>query len=113
MSYFRPMGDGPITDPSQVDDSIIVGETTPKRVSCDDLPPDSPWRKPGQVCAPNVVTDFFKGLYNTLTSPTFSTETAVPPTTTTTPTSSSSSLLALAAAGGLAYYLYTKRKRRT
>ena len=112
MSYFRPMGDGPVTSPSEVDDTIIVGETSPKRVSCEDLPPDSPWRKPGQVCAPNVVTDFFRGLYNTLTAPTFSVENTAPTTTTPTTASSSPSLLVLAAAGGLAYYLY-KRKRRT
>lgn len=51
MSYFRPMGDGPITDPSQVDDSLIVGEVPPTRVQCIELAADSPWRRPGQVCA--------------------------------------------------------------
>lgn len=54
MSYFRrpPMaGDGPITSPSQVDDTIDAGTVGPTRVECSALPADSPWRRPGQVCA--------------------------------------------------------------
>lgn len=66
MSYFRPMGDGPITSPSQLDPApsssdggwnpgggaVDIGTVTPQRVSCDELPADSPFRRPGSVCAP-------------------------------------------------------------
>ena len=58
MSYFRQgMGDGPVTDPCQVDPSlcpgtgIIVGTAPPTRVDCSQLPADSPFRQPGQPCA--------------------------------------------------------------
>lgn len=62
MSYFRraikrPMGDdGPITHPWQVDESIIA-IVPPTRVDCAQLPADSPWRQPGQVCAPSSLLD--------------------------------------------------------
>lgn len=118
MSYFRRGGmsdaEGPITSPSQVDDEIPGGIIAPTRVSCDALPADSPWRKPGQACAPpdTSIADFFRGILDkisTITSPTEPPPTAPSPT----PVSSSGpSLLALAAIGGVGYYLYKKRKRR-
>lgn len=55
MSYFRRgMGDGPITDPCQVDPSACttVGTVTPTVVDCAQLPADSPFRQAGQPCAP-------------------------------------------------------------
>ena len=111
MSYFkRSLGDGPITDPSQVDDSIIVGEVAPVRVDCATLAADSPWRKPGQVCAP--AEGFFDSVINTL-FPSSSTA-----TTTTDATAASSagisSLSPLVIIGGLAvgaYFLFGKKKR--
>ena len=57
MSYFRRgMGDGPITDPSQLDNGTTVATTGPTRVDCSALPADSPFRQPGQVCADDATT---------------------------------------------------------
>lgn len=55
MSYIHPMGDGPITSPSQVDDPVVP----PTRVACKDLPADSPWRDPGQICADAPISTIF------------------------------------------------------
>lgn len=109
MSYFRRgMSDdeGPITSPSQVDDGVAI--VPPTRVSCDALPADSPWRKPGQVCAaePSIVADFFRGLLDKVQGLPAPTES---PSTASSPTPSGPSLLALAAIGAVGYYLYKKR----
>lgn len=118
MSYTRrrrPFGDeeGPITSPAQVDDEIIVGTVPPKRVDCAALPADSPWRRPGQVCAPSPIAEFFSDLYDKLFPPsppgTTSAPTPAPPAPA--PTSSGPPLLLLAAAGGVGYYLLTRKKR--
>jgi len=115
MSYFRrPLSDvdGPITSPTQVDDSLVVSTIEPTRVPCDKLPADSPWRRPGQVCAPaggNII-EFLRGMYDKVASA----AAAVPdaPAPATAPTTSSPPLLLLVALGGAGYYLLT-RKRRT
>lgn len=107
MSYFRPMGD-PITDPRQVDDTITVATIPPNRVDCAALPADSPWREPGQVCAPPPSIPFFDTLKNLVTAG-FGPST---PTSAPTATEDGSRLWLFAAAGGLAYYLYRSRKRR-
>lgn len=68
MSYFRRSLGQPITDPSQLEEDGIVGTVTPTRVECEKLAPDSPWRKPGQVCAPTLM-DWFWGLFKPSASP--------------------------------------------
>lgn len=113
MSYIRPMGD-PITDPSQVDDTIVVGETTPRRVTCDELPADSPWRQPGQVCAPQTggglfdqwITPIFGGGGGTAAGGGAAGEPGAGGG------SSSKTLLLLGAAGVAAYYLFGKKRRK-
>lgn len=115
MGYTRnySMGDdGPITHPSQVDDSIIVGTVPPKRVECAALPADSPWRKPGQVCAPSTgLTDLLKGIAEALTQPIVgAVSAATPPAPTATPASTGPSLLLLAVLGGAGYYLLRKKR---
>ncbi len=118
MSYVRPMGDGPITDPSQVDDTIVIGETTPKRVTCDELPADSPWRKPGQVCAPQtgggLFDDLLKQLFPSSGGGAAGAGTGAQTDMTTAPGSgggSGKTLLLLGAAGLAAYYLFGKRRK--
>ncbi len=107
MSYFRrPMGD-PITDPSQVDDSIIVGEVPPTRVNCSQLPADSPFRAPGQVCANaplpgNDLWDAIKGVIGGSASSSASSPASG---------DSGTTLLMLGGAGIAAYYLMRKKKR--
>ncbi len=116
MSYFRKrtgLGDGPVTSPSQVDDTIIGGQIAPTRVDCATLPADSPWRQPGQACAPSTglsnLLDYFGGLFGkaaqVLPGQAPGTPVAADPGT------STSTLLLLAGAGGLAYYLFTKKKK--
>ena len=120
----RRMGlgdDGPITSPSQVDDSMfrdsaIMGTIGPTRVPCASLPADSPWKRPGQVCAPEApssIVEFFKGMYDKIAalSPLAPEATAAPSAESTTSASSGSSLLVLAAIGGVGYYLLTRKKR--
>lgn len=104
MSYIRPMGDGPITHPSEVEDPPIV---PPTRVSCDELPADSPWKRPGQVCAPppdgQPWFDAIKDLF-------FPDSNQTPTVPSETPQSSGSTpWLLLVAGGGLAYYLLRKK----
>jgi hypothetical protein len=101
------LGDGPVTSPSQVDDTLIP-TVPPTRVDCSALPADSPWRHPGQVCAPtsaawleSLVTDLFAPS----TGPTA-------PDATASVMGSGRSLLLWVAAGGLGYYLLTRRKKR-
>jgi hypothetical protein len=109
MSYIRPLGDGPITDPSQVDDPIPV--VPPTRVDCAALPPDSPWRQPGQVCAPTIV-DAIKGLIEGVTGP-GTTSSSNGSTATSAPATGVEGISPLwyAAAGAAAYYLYRQYKR--
>lgn len=123
----RGMGDdsGPITDPSQVDDSIVVGTVTPTRVDCDNIAADSPFRQPGQVCAPAPVIDF-GGLWSSivdgakrLVGSTDSQPIVTTPNGTIVPgvsTDASSGLsigklVLLAALGGAGYWYATRKKR--
>lgn len=109
-NYYSMGDDGPITHPSQVDDSIIVGTVPPKRVDCAALPADSPWRKPGQVCAPSTgLTDLLKSIAESLTQPIVGAVSAVTPPAPT-PSSTGPSLLLLAALGGAGYYLLRKKR---
>lgn len=108
-------GDGPVTSPTQVDvpvpdESVVVGEVTPKRVSCDELSADSPFRRPGQVCAADAsgptLLDRLLGWLGTSPAP-------APAAVLPAPEESMLPTLAiLALAGGGAYYLYKKKKRR-
>jgi hypothetical protein len=104
--------DGPITSTTQVDDSMIP-IVPPTRVSCDALAPDSPWRNPGQVCAPQG-PGFLEKLFSDLfVSPTASTsDPAADAPAAAAPPGGSPSWLLLAAAGGLGYYLLTRKKKR-
>jgi len=116
MSYFRSMGD-PITDPSQVDDEIIAGTVAPTRVDCAALPADSPWKRPGQVCAPTP--SFWDFLDKILPSSSGSSAAPSEPAgtlVTASPSPAGDSLLPLAllAVGGVgAYYLLRRKKKRT
>jgi len=110
MSYIRPMGDGPITDPRQVDDELPELIVPPTRVPCEQLPADSPWRRPGQVCAGAPVSggiaDMITGLLQGVAAgPVNTTSTAE------TGTTYDINLLWLAAAGGVAYYLMRKKRK--
>lgn len=113
MSYHRrTLGDddGPITHP---DDPRIVGEVTPTRVACEDLPADSPWRQPGQVCAPSLAKTISDGLaklgYFISGAPSDTPGTSPTSKVTTTPDTGTSPLLWLALAAG-GYYLLRKKK---
>jgi hypothetical protein len=114
MSYIRPMGDGPVTHPGQDDGtfddggSTIVGSTGPNRVDCSELPADSPWRRPGQVCAPPDDQPWFNELRDLFFPDSSSTSTSTTPPT---ESGGAGSLLLLVAGGGLAYYLLTKKGR--
>lgn len=110
MSYLRPMGDGPITSPSQVDDSIVIpdAEVGPSRVTCSELPADSPWRKPGQVCAADFnIVDMFTGLLNKLGTAFSSSPSAAAPS------SAAPSVALLVGGVAVASYLLLKKKKRT
>lgn len=119
MSYFRSMGDGPVTDPSQVDDTVIVGTVTPTRVGCSSLPPDSPWREAGQVCAdaplptPTPPATPSGSLLDTLKNLIggAATGAAAPAATAATDTTSLLWLAGLGAAGYYAYRYFNKRGR--
>lgn len=111
MSYFRPgMGDGPVTDPCQIDPSACpVATVPPTRVDCSQLPADSPFRQPGQPCAPENtggITDWLLGLVK----PAFASGGA-----TSQPaaqgTSDGSVLFWGGAAAVAAYYYFTRKKR--
>ncbi len=121
MSYIRPMGDavtsttevdGPITSPSQVPwnqagESVIAGTVPANRVPCDQLPADSPWRQPGQVCAPTG------GIIDTIANMMASARDAITGAAAgaaTTPTSDGMPWLLIAGATGVAYLLLKKKK---
>lgn len=112
MTYFRAMGD-PITSPSQVDDTVAA-EVPPTRVECRDLPANSPWRQPGQVCADapgGGVLDYlqtvFANIFKPPTSPPYSPVPAPGPA----PDDNTVPLLVLGAAGLGAYFLLRKKRR--
>lgn len=123
MSYFKRntragLGDGPITSPSQLPDYFddtstqVVGEIGPKRVACEDLPADSPWRGPKGPCpaaGPSLLERIRSWIDSTaITAP----DPVQAPTAVPVPTESMVPKLALlAVAGGAAYYLYTKKRR--
>jgi hypothetical protein len=112
----------PVTDPSQVDDTVVVGEVPPTRLTCDQLSADSPFRNPGQVCAPpdpsESISGFLTGLLDRIKG-------AVAPASATSTTDVSSaaaavtpdpgtgSLLLLALVGGAAYYYFVHKKKRS
>lgn len=112
MTYFRRgMGDGPITDPCQVDPSLclpetVIGTSPPTRVDCSQLPADSLFRLPGQPCAPasagGGVTGWLLGLIN----PAFST-----PPTSSQGMADDTKFLLLGGAAALAYYYFRKKRR--
>lgn len=116
MSYFRrAMGDGPITDPSQLDDGTIVGTTGPTRVDCSQLSLDSPFRAPGQPCAPTdsgsssqtnggeTPLDWLLGLIKS--------DVAAATPSATAPAMSDGSKWLLGGAAALGLYYYFRRKR--
>jgi hypothetical protein len=121
MSYFRrqpALGDGPITTPSQADNGngIIVGTVPPTRVDCSQLPADSPYRQPGQVCAPSSsgnLMDLIMGLIpgNGTPSADAGSATATPATVPDSGMSDTSKWM-LAGAAAVAAYYYFKKKRR-
>jgi len=115
VSYFRPgMGDGE-PDPCEIDPTMCttdVATVSPTRVDCAQLPVDSPFRRPGQVCAPRdtgagngngSVTDWVLGLIK----PAFAPQPAPPPSD----SPMSSATLLLLVAGGYATYRYFRKRR--
>lgn len=114
MSYFRRgMGDGPITDPCQIDPSTcVVATVPPTRTECAALPADSPFRQPGQVCAPRddagngngSVMDWVMGLIK----PAFAPQSAPTPAD----EGMSPATFLLLAAGAFATYRYFRKGKR-
>lgn len=118
MSYLRrPMGDavtstteidGPITSPSQwnpSDTGVIAGEVPANRVPCDQLPADSPWRRPGQVCAPtggilDSITNLLTGAASGGATAASNGDAGMP-------------WLLIAGAAGVAGYLILKKKKKS
>ncbi len=118
MSYIRPMGDavtstteveGPITSPSQVPwnpsgESVTAGTISPTRVPCDQLPADSPWRQPGQVCAPSGgIIDSIVNMFNG----------AAAGAATGAPADAGVPWLLIAGASGVVAYLMLKKKKKS
>lgn len=122
MSYLRPMGDGPVTSPSQVDsgpitspsqvateDEILIGDVNAKRVPCSELPADSPWRQPGRVCAADFnIVDMFTGLINKLGA-----AFATTPSPTAAPGASAIPVAVLLGGAATAAYFLLRKKKRT
>ena len=125
MSYVRPMGDavtstnevdGPITSPAKVPwtpstDEVYAGNIGANRVPCDQLPADSPWRKPGQPCAPTVglmetIGNLFGSVRDAVIGTASAAVTASPP-----PPDAGTPWLLIAGASGLAAYLLLKKKK--
>lgn len=128
MSYFRRrgMGDTAITDPCQVDPTIpcgsgastpgpIIATVSPNQVDCSQLAADSPFRQPGQPCAPTStpttggsgggIMDWFMGLVQpTLGQP-------APATAADQGMSDTTKLLLLGGAAAAAYYYFGKKRR--
>ncbi len=49
------MGDGPVLHPGEDDPPVVP----PTRVDCKSMPSDSPWRRPGEVCADAPISTIF------------------------------------------------------
>lgn len=114
MSYIRPLGDGPIThpDPLPPDDETgdPIATVTPIRRDCSELAADSPWRRPGQVCAPPAdLLDVLRGLIGGGSAGATSPPIVDPAVSS---AASDTSLLWYVAAGGVAYYLYRQYGKR-
>jgi hypothetical protein len=115
MSYMRPVGDDdvPVTSPTQVEhnDSIIVGDVGAKRVPCYELPADSPWKQPGQVCAPSsVFMDTLKSIWDGIVGAGVP---SVAPTTPTPPAEPSPPWALILGGGAIgAYFIYKNRKKK-
>lgn len=102
---------GPVTTPRQVEhnDSIIVGDVGAKRVQCYELPADSPFRQPGQACAPSsAFMDTLKSLWDGIAG-------SVPTVAPTAPTPPADSgppwALILGGAAVGAYFIYKRKKK--
>lgn len=107
MSYHRSMGQ-PITSPSEVEDPVV----SPTRVDCADLPSDSPWRQPGQVCADSGQSsggplDFINDLIQQAMHPTSSS-----PSSATSESVGAGTWLLLGAAALGTYWLLSRKKRK-
>jgi hypothetical protein len=117
MSYMRPVGDDdvPVTSTTQVvsNDSIIVGgsDVGPKRVPCYQLPSDSPFRQPGQVCAPSTVfMDTLKSIWDGIAGAGVP---SVAPTAPTPPAEPSPPWALILGGGAIgAYFIYKNRKKK-
>lgn len=114
MSYFRRgMGDGPITDPSQLENGTTVAVTTPTRVDCSQLPSDSPFRQPGQACAPGASSNGSGGAFDWLLDTIKSGGAATPSTSTASTDASDNTKWILGGVAAVAayYFLFHKKKR--
>ena len=106
MSYIRPMGDGPVLHPGEDDPPVVP----PTRVDCKSLPSDSPWRRPGELCADAPISTIFDPVIDIVMdaidgkSPDGSPASPGGGITT-------SNLVLLGALGVGAYYLLRKKKR--
>jgi LPXTG-motif cell wall-anchored protein len=128
MSYIRPMGDavtsttevdGPITSPSQVPwtpstDDVYAGTIGANRVDCTQLPADSPWRKPGQACAPtggilDTIGNLLTSARDAISGAAGAAVTAAP----TPPSDAGTPWLLIAGASGIAAYLLLKKKKKS
>jgi hypothetical protein len=110
------------TDPSltETDTDIVVGVVNPSRIGCNQLPADSPWREPGQVCAPpplpsGGLIEWGKSMLKAGENLVSAVVDVVTPSATTPPPStdmSTTTKVAIAAAVGVgAYYLLRKKRR--
>ncbi len=105
MSYLRPMGDGPVLHPGEDEPPVVP----PTRVACKDLPSDSPWRRPGEVCADAPISTIFDPVLDIIMdavdgkSPDGAAGAGGGITT--------GNLVLLGALGVGAYYLFRKKKR--
>lgn len=126
MSYFRRYGMGDaITDPCQIDPTIpcgsggstpsgpIVATVSPNQVDCSQLAPDSPFRQPGQPCAPPTTSNGggIMGWFNGLLQPVFNGPAASAPTSTDQGMGDTTKLLLLGGAAAAAYYYFGKKRR--
>ena len=97
------MGDGPVLHPGEDD------PPPPARADCKDLPSDSPWRNPGQLCADAPISTIFDPVIDIVMD-------AINKQGGASPGSGSgdtktSNLVLLGALGVGAYYLLRKKKR--
>lgn len=110
MSYLRPMGDGPITSPDQVPathpDELDIGTIGPTRVPCDELPADSPWKRPGSVCAQTPTPGIFDPILDALD------KMKATPATDAAAAASTFPWLPVAAAAAALYFVVKRKKKR-